>query len=130
VRSPIGIRFRLREHRHRPSEWDSGFGLLRPFDPRPLGIIGLRALLTHTTTSVPLVVPALVLAVRGMAEIGWRWWALAAPLTVVGVSVAEGMWRAVERPTRDGVGSFVALAGFVAPALTRILALSLRYRSP
>jgi hypothetical protein len=89
----------------------------------------------------------LVLALRRTAEIGWRWWTLARllfgiamaivsrtaggamlapPPTLISIAVAERVWGVVERPARDGVVSFVALAGFVAPALTRILDLSLR----
>ena len=52
------------------------FGLLRRFDPRPLLVLGLGLLLTRTTDFVPLIVPAIVIALRGTAAIGWRWWAV------------------------------------------------------
>src|SRR5256886_595897 len=52
------------------------FGLLRRFDPRPLLVLGLGLLLTRTTDFVPLIVPAVVVALRGTAAIGWRWWTL------------------------------------------------------
>jgi uncharacterized membrane protein YgcG len=88
------------------------------------------------------------------AAIGWRWWALtglcfgiataiiwgrpfslggallAAPLMAVGAYVAQRMWRVVERPTRRGVLTFVALAGVAAPAFTDIVDLALRAHTP
>jgi hypothetical protein len=107
------------------------------------------AITLETTDRVGL---ATAYRLRGTAAIGWRWWALAgllfgiatatvwrgtasgaifaAPPTILGVALAERVWRVVERPTRDGVVSFVALAGFTAPALTGILDLSLRYCTP
>jgi hypothetical protein len=130
------------------------FGLLRRFDPQPLLVLGLGAFLTYTTTYVPLIVPAIVLAVRGTATVGWRWWAftgllfgiataiiwdhpftlggalLAAPLMVLGASVAGRVWRVVERPTRGGVLTFVTLAGICAPAFTGVIDLALRARTP
>ncbi len=130
------------------------FGLLRRFDPRPLLVLGLGAFLTYTTTYVPLIVPAVALALRGTATVGWRWWAftgllfgiataiiwdhpftfggalLAAPLMVLGAAIADPIWRVVERPTRGGVLTFVTLAGICAPALTGVLDLALRSRTP
>src|SRR2546422_2802454 len=103
------------------------FGLLRRFDPQPPLVLGLSALLTYTTTYVPLIVPALALAVRGTATVGWRWWAftgllfgiataiiwdhpftfggalLAAPLMGLGAAIADPICRVVERPTRPRV---------------------------
>jgi hypothetical protein len=130
------------------------FGLLRRFDPRPLLVLGLGLLLTRTTDFVPLIVPALVVALRGIAAIGWRWWALtgvcfgvataiiwdrpfslggallAAPLMAAGAAVGERVWRVVERPTRRRVLTFVALAGIAAPAFTGVIDLVLRARTP
>jgi hypothetical protein len=130
------------------------FGLLRRFDPRPLLILVLGALLTRTTGFVPLIVPALVLALRGAAAIGWRRWALtglcfgigaaiiwerpftlggallAGPLMAVGGALAERIWRVVERPTRSRVLRLVALAGIGAPAFTGVVDLVLRVRTP
>ena len=130
------------------------FGLLRRFDPRPLVVLGLGLLLTRTTDFVPLIVPAVVVALRGTAAIGWRWWTLtglffgvataivwgrpftvggallAAPLMAVGASVADRIWRVVERPTRRRVLTFVAVAGVAAPALTGAIDLALRARNP
>ena len=129
------------------------FGLLRRFDPRALLVLGLGAFLTYTTTYVPLIVSAIALAVRGTATVGWRWWAftgllgiataitwdhpvtfggalLAAPLMVVGAVVAEPIWRVVERPTRGRALTFVILAGICAQALTGVLDLALRSRTP
>ena len=130
------------------------FGLLRQFDPRPALSLGLALLLTRTTDFVPLIVPALVIALRGSATIGWRWWALsglafglataiiwdrpfslggpllAAPLMAAGAGLAARIWTVVERPTRRGVLTFVALAGFGAPAFTGFIDLVLRSGTP
>ena len=130
------------------------FGLLRRFDPRPLLVLGLGILLTRTTDFVPLIVPAVVVALRGSAAIGWRWWALtglcfgiataivwdrpfslggallAAPLMALGAGVADRIWRVVESPTRRRVLTFVALAGIAAPAFTGVIDLALRARTP
>ena len=130
------------------------FGLLRRFDARPLLIVGLGALLTRTTDFVPLVVPAIVLALRGTGAIGWRSWALtgfcfgvaaaiiwdrpltlggafaAAPLMALGAAIAGRIWQVVERPTRGRVLAFVALAGIAAPAFTGVVDLALRARTP
>jgi hypothetical protein len=130
------------------------FGLLRRFDPRPLVVLVLGALLTRTTDFVPLIVPAMVIAVRGTAAIGWRWWTLtgflfgiataiiwdrpftlggalvAGPLMAIGASLADRVWRVVERPTRERVLTFVAVVGIAAPAFTGVLDLILRARTP
>jgi len=130
------------------------FGLLRRFDPRPLLVLALGALLTRTTDFVPLIVPALVVALRGTAAIGWRWWTLtglcfgvataiiwdrpfslggalvAAPLMAGGAAVAGRIWRVIERPTRRGVVTLVALAAIAAPAFTGVIDLALRARTP
>jgi hypothetical protein len=111
-------------------------------------------LLTRTTDFVPLIVPALVIALRGTAAIGWRWWALtglcfgtataiiwarpfspggallAAPLMAAGAAVADRIWRVVERPTRRCVLTFVAIARVAAPAVTGVIDLALRSRTP
>ncbi|TMG45614.1 MAG: hypothetical protein E6H91_13005 [Chloroflexi bacterium] len=111
------------------------------------------AFLTYTTLYVPLIVSAIALALRGTARVGWRRWAftgllgiataiiwdhpltfggavLAAPLMVAGAAVAEPIWRVVERPTRGRVLTLVTLAGICAPALTGVLDLALRSRTP
>ena len=112
------------------------------------------ALLTRTTDFVPLIVPALLIALRGTAAIGWRWWTLtglcfgvataiiwdrpfslggalvAAPLMAGGAAVAGRIWRVAERPTRRGVITLVALAGIAAPAFTGVIDLALRARTP
>ena len=112
-------------------------------------------LLTGTTDFVPLIVPGLVVALRGTAAIGWRWWPLtglcfaiataiiwgrpftlggalvAAPLMAAGAAVVDRIWRrVVERPTRRRVLAFVALAGSAAPAFTGVIDLALRARIP
>ena len=130
------------------------FGLLRRFDPRPLLVLGLGLLLTRTTDFVPLIVPAVVVALRGTAAIGWLWWTLtgvffgvataivwgrpftvggallAAPLMAVAASVANRIWRVVERPTRRRVLTFLALAGVAAPGFTGAIDLVLRAGTP
>jgi hypothetical protein len=129
------------------------FGLLRRFDPRPLLVLGLGILLTRTTDFVPLIVPAVVVALRGSAAIGWRWWALtgfcfgiaiaivwdrpltlggallAAPLMAIGAAVADRIWRVVERPRRGRVLAVVTFAGVAAPAFTGVIDLALRART-
>ena len=49
---------------------------------------------------------------------------------VLGAAIADPIWRVVERPTRGGVLTFVTLAGICAPALTGVLDLALRSRTP
>jgi hypothetical protein len=103
---------------------------------------------------VPLIVPALVIALGGTAAIGWRWWALtgicfgtataitwdrpfslggplvAGPLLAAGAAFADRIWRVVERPTRRGVLTLVTVAGIGTPALTGVIDLILRGRTP
>jgi len=55
---------------------------------------------------------------------------LAAPLMAVAASVANRIWRVVERPTRRRGLTFVALAGVAAPAFTGAIDLVLRARTP
>jgi hypothetical protein len=129
-------------------------GLLRRFDPRPLLVLALGLLFTRTTTYVPVIVPALVLAVRASASLGWRWWALTgllfgaatamvwnregvaggallgALLMPLGAGLADRVWRVVERPTRSAVLTFVTVAGICAPAFTGVIDLALRARTP
>jgi hypothetical protein len=107
----------------------------------------------HTTDFVPLIVPALVLALRRTAAIGWRWWALtglcfgvttaliwngpfrlggalvAAPLVAAGAAIGGRIWHVVERPTLRRVLTFVALADIAAPAFTGV-GVALRARTP
>ena len=54
---------------------------------------------------------------------------LAAQLMAVGASVANRIWRVVERATRR-VLTFVAVAGVAAPAFTGAIDLALRARTP
>ena len=53
------------------------FGLLRRLDARPLLTLGLGALLTFTTTYVPVIVPALVLSIRGSQRADRITWLIA-----------------------------------------------------
>jgi hypothetical protein len=48
----------------------------------------------------------------------------------VGATVADRIWRVVERATRRRVLTFVALAGVAAPTFTGVIDLALRARTP
>lgn len=117
-------------------------GLLRRFDSRHVLVLDLGVSLTRTTEFVQLVVPALAIALRGIAAIGWRWWALTGlsfgiakgtvrdrPLTF-GAAIAARIWNVVERPTSPRVLTFVALEGIAAPAFSGVIDLALRARTP
>ena len=124
-------------------------GLLRSFDARRWLTIGLAALLSWTSTLIPFLVPALILAVRKRPE-GAAIWTLAGagfaftvaaiwegtpdgalvgiPLFMLGGALAERIWQVVNAPTRTGVLALTALAGVLMPALTGIVDLALRAR--
>ena len=94
--------------------------------------------------------PALVVARRGTAAIGWRWWApigfcfgvaraltwqprftlgvalAVAPLMAAGTAISGPISHVVERPTPRGVLAFVALSGIASPAFAGALALRTR----
>ena len=88
-----------------------------------------------TTDFVPLIAPAVVIAGRGSAAIGWRWWTvgvalLAQSITATGATVADRIWHVVERPTRRRVLAFVALAGVAGSAFTGVINLAVHARTP
>jgi len=137
-----------------------GIRLLQRFDPRPVVLIGLTALVTYTSPGVPYVVPGAVVALAGPRITGWRWLgaagfgfglvaalvsvaigrgevglpifsALAAMVTfAIGAWLADRIWLVVADPQRGRVLAFVATAGIGAPALTGALDLYLRAHTP
>jgi hypothetical protein len=129
-----------------------GLGLLRSFDRRWWLTIGLTALLSRTTEFIPFIVPGLIFAIGGNRPAGAGIWLLAGlgfafttaaiwqgtpggpllgvPLFMVGGALAERIWQVVSAPTRHGVLSLAALAGFAMPALTGSVDLILRARIP
>jgi hypothetical protein len=129
-----------------------GLGLLRSFDGRWWLTVGLTALLTRSTTFIPLIVAGLVLAVGGDRQGSPAVWFLAAAgfavttaviwegtlggvlvgtlLFILGSLLADGIWRVVAAPTRGGVLALTALAGLAMPALTGTIDLILRARIP
>jgi hypothetical protein len=127
-------------------------GLLHHFSPRRWLMVALAALLSWTSTLIPYVVPAVVIAIGGdrrsspavwlLAGIGFAFTAAAiwvgtpgGPLVgtvlfVLGSLIAAPIWRVVAVPTRAGVVRLTALAGIVMPALTGTVDLILRARIP
>src|SRR6266852_7497244 len=59
----------------------------------------------------PCIVPSAIVADRGSAAIGWRWWALSGLCSSIVTAIAWRIWSVVERSTRRRVLTFVALAG-------------------
>lgn len=127
-------------------------GLLHSFSPRRWLMIGIAALLSWTTTLIPFLVPAVVLAIGGNRQGSPAVWFLAGiafafttaaiwqgtpggaligvPLFIVGSLIADAIWQVVIVPTRGGVLKLTAIAGVVMPAFTGIADLMLRARIP
>ena len=127
-------------------------GLLHSFGARRWLTIGLATLLSWTSTLIPFVIPALIVAIGGdrrgspavwfLAAVGFAFTAAAiwegiplgalagVSLFIVGSLVANVIWGVVAVPTRRGVLALTALAGFAMPALTGIVDLALRARIP
>jgi hypothetical protein len=127
-------------------------GLLHSFSPRRWLMLGLTAVLSWTTTLIPFLVPAIVLAIGGNRQGSPAVWLLAGvafafttaaiwqgtpggavigvPLFIVGSLIANAIWQVVVVPTRAGVLKLTVLAGIVMPALTGIVDLVLRARIP
>lgn len=127
-------------------------GLLHHFTTRRWVMIGLAALLSWTTTLVPYLVPATVIAIGGNRQGSPAVWFLAGvgfafttaaiwqdtpggplvgtALFIVGSLVADAISIVVAVPTRAGVIKLATLAGIVMPALTGIVDLVLRARIP
>jgi hypothetical protein len=127
--------------------------LVRAFDPRPLVMLVLTAIVTWSTTFVPFILSGAILAIHGtkpatraiwiLAGIGFALTAagiwsergsaggiLGVLLFPVGVWLGQVIWSIVERPTRGAVLWFVALAGIAYPAATGAIDLALRARVP
>lgn len=136
-----------------------GIRLLQRFDPRPLVLIPLTALVSYTATWVPYIVPGAIVAVAGPRSASWRWLAaagfafglvaavvslaiskgaelplfgaLAAMVTfAIGAWLADRVWMVVADPTRRRILAFVVVAGICAPAVTGALDLYLRAHTP
>jgi hypothetical protein len=127
-------------------------GLLHSLSPRRWLMLGLAALLSWTTTLIPFLVPAVVLAIGGNRQGSPAVWLLAGtafalataaiwqgtpggaligvPLFIIGSLIANPIWHVVLFPTRRGVLKLTALAGLAMPALTGIVDLVLRARIP
>jgi len=137
-----------------------GIRLLQRFDPRPLLILGLTAVVSYTAPWIPYLAPGAVVAFAGKRSANWRWLAaaglafglvaaaislaigrgdvgfplsssLAAIVTfAIGAWLADRIWRVVLEPERRAVLTFVVVAGICAPALTGALDLYLRTHTP
>jgi hypothetical protein len=127
-------------------------GLLHHFTTRRWVMMCLAALLSWTTTLIPYLVPAVIIAIGGNRQGSPAVWFLAGvgfafttaaiwqgtpggplvgtALFIVGSLVADAIWQVVAVPTRAGVIKLTTLAGFVMPALTGIVDLVLRARIP
>jgi hypothetical protein len=127
-------------------------GLLHHFSPRRSLLVGLAALLSWTSTLIPYVVPAVIIAIGGnrrgspavwfLAGIGFAFTTAAiwvgspgGPLVgsllfILGSLIAAPIWEVVTVPSRAGVVKLTTLAGIVMPAMTGIVDLSLRARIP
>ena len=127
-------------------------GLLYSFSARRWLSLGLAALLSWTTTLVPFLVPAIVIAIGGNRQGSPAVWFLAAvafafttaaiwqgtpggallgvALFILGSLIANPIWEVVAFPTRAGVVTLTTLAGIVMPVLTGIVDLALRARIP
>ena len=127
-------------------------GLLHSFSARRWLTIGVAALLSWTSTLIPFLIPAVVVAIGGDRRGSPAVWFLAAvgfafttaaiwegtplgtlagvPLFILGSLLANWIWGVVAVPTRRGVLALTALAGLAIPALTGTLDLALRARIP
>ena len=127
-------------------------GLLHHFTTRRWVMLGLAALLSWTTTLIPYLVPAVIIAIGGNRQGSPAVWFLAGAgfaftttaiwqgtpggplvgtaLFIVGSALADAIWVVVAVPTRAGVLKLTILAGIVMPALTGIVDLVLRARIP
>jgi hypothetical protein len=132
-----------------------GIRLLQRFDPRPVTLIALTALVSYTAPWVPYVVPGAIFAVAGRRIPSWRWLgtagfafglvtafislaiskgaglplfgALVAMVTfAIGAWLADTVWAVVTDPQRGRVLAFVVVAGVCIPAITGVLDLYLR----
>jgi hypothetical protein len=137
-----------------------GIRLLQRFDPRPVVLVALTALVSYTAPWVPYVVPGTIVAIAGPRITTLRWLAAAGfafgivaaffsvaiskgtvglplfsalfamPLFAVGAWLADRVWSVVTDPQRGRVLAFVIVAGLCAPAVTGALDLYLRTHTP
>lgn len=137
-----------------------GIRMLQRFDPRPVIIVALTALISYTAPWVPYLVPGTIVAVAGGRITTWRWLAaagfafgivaaifsvvlskgavglplvsavVAMPTFAVGAWLADRVWSVVTDPQRARVVAFVIAAGVGAPAVTGVLDLYLRAHTP
>ena len=137
-----------------------GIRLLQRFDPRPVLILGLTAIVSITATWVPYVVPGAVVAFAGPRITSWRWLAaaglafgiVAAAISVaisrgtlglplfsalvagltfaIGAWLADRIWPVIADPRRGQVLAFALVAGICAPAFTGAIDLYLRAHTP
>lgn len=126
--------------------------LLHSFSTRRWLMLGLAALLSWTSTLIPFLVPAIVLAIGGNRQGSPAVWFLAGiafafttaaiwqgtpggaligvPLFILGSLIANPIRGVIAVPTRTGVVKLTTVAGIVMPALTGIVDLVLRARIP
>ena len=137
-----------------------GIRLLQRFDPRPLLILGLTAVVSYTAPWIPYLAPGAVVAFAGRRITSWRWLAAAGlafglvaaaisvaigkgdvgfpllsalaamPAFALGAWLADKVWAVVADPRRRAVITFVFVAGICAPVLTGALDLYLRTHTP
>ena len=137
-----------------------GIRLLQRFDPRPLVLLALTALISYTAPWVPYLVPGVIVAWAGPRMTGWRWLGAAGvafglvtaifslvlsrgtiglplfsvfaagPAFAAGAWLADKIWSVVIEPTRRRVVTFAIIGGLCAPAVTGLLDLYLRARTP
>jgi len=136
-----------------------GIRLLQRYDPRPLVILVLTALVSYTAPWVPYIVPGAVVAWARPRITSWRWLGaagfafglvtalfsfvlsrgtslpffsifVAGPTFAVGAWLANRIWVVVIEPTRHRVLTFAILAGLCVPAVTGALDLYIRAHTP
>ena len=136
-----------------------GIRLLQRFDPRPVTLVALTALVSYTSPWVPYIVPGAIFAVAGRRVTSWRWLAAAgfafglvaaiislaiskgaelplfgAPVAMltfaIGAWLADKVWTVVADPQRERVLALVVIAGVCVPAVTGALDLYLRASTP
>jgi hypothetical protein len=127
-------------------------GLLHSFSPHRWLMVGLAALLSWTTTLIPYLVPAVIVAIGRDRQGSPAVWFLAGvgfvfttaatwqgtlggaligvPMFIIGSVISWPIWEAVAFPTRIRVLKLTTLLGIVVPVLTGIVDLMLRARIP
>ncbi|HZP95664.1 MAG TPA: hypothetical protein VFC31_04915 [Candidatus Limnocylindria bacterium] len=130
----------------------AALSLVRHLDPRPLLMLGLTLVATRTSELVPFLAPGIALALNGRRRVSTVGWVVAgaafatataliwkdapgsallgAALFPIGARIGDAIWGMVEHPARGAVLAFVTLFGLAYPALTGIVDLALRARTP